>query len=146
MARSRGNRSVVIRGVDTVKAQLRRYGRAANKAFAGGLFIQGEKIMAVSKTEVPVDLGPLRASGHVDLPVERAGGVDVVLGFGGPAGVGNQGETNRERIGYALIQHERLDYRHTVGKAKYLSDPAEAQAPRMAPEIAKHIEREMERA
>jgi hypothetical protein len=34
----------------------------------------------------------------------------VVLGFGGAAKA------------YAVPQHERLDYRHTVGQARYLAD------------------------
>jgi hypothetical protein len=66
-----------------------------------------EEIMAASKEECPVDTGALRATGHVQRPSPD----EVVIGYGGVAAP------------YALVQHERLDYQHTVGKAKYLEDP-----------------------
>lgn len=128
----KGSRSVVIRGLPEVRAALRRYGRRANKGLAAGLYQEGERIMAVSKTEVPVDQGVLRSTGHVQLPKEEAGRVSVTLGYGGPAAP------------YALRQHEELSYRHTVGKAKYLSDPADAAMAGMDRRIAKVIERHIE--
>lgn len=54
---------------------------------------------------VPVDTGALRASGTVEGPDPLN---LVVIGFGGPAAP------------YALKQHERTDYSHTVGEARYL--------------------------
>jgi len=89
--------------------------------------------MAESKHQVPVDTGVLRSTGHVQLPKEEAGRVSVTLGYGGPAAP------------YALRQHEELSYRHTVGKAKYLSDPAEAAVAGMDRRIAKVIEQHVER-
>ena len=128
------DRGVRILGLAAVKRAMRKYGRAANRGLASGLFIEGEKIMAVSKTEVPVDEGILRSTGHVKPPEEVQGVVVVEMGYGGPA------------ARYAAAQHERLDYRHRVGKARYLADPAEAAAPRIPGNLARHIEREMERA
>lgn len=128
------DRGVRVLGVAEVKGAMRRYGRAANGALLGGLFMEGEKIMAVSKTEVPVDEGILRSTGHVKPPEEVAGVAVVELGYGGPAAP------------YAVVQHERLDYKHRVGKARYLADPAEAHAPQIPRNIARHIRREMERA
>lgn len=128
------DRSVRILGVAEVQRQLRKYGRAANGALASGLYQEGEKIMSTSKTEVPVRDGILRSTGHTDPPKEEHGIVLVELGYGGPAAP------------YAPAQHERLDYRHTVGKARYLADPADAAAPHIPRNVARHIGREMERA
>lgn len=108
--------------------------RAASRAFRSlsremrkvedrGLREIGEEIMTDVKASrsgkgVPVDKGPLRASGHVVGP-DRKG--EVVLGFGGPAGAGNlDGDTNSEDVGYAVVQHEDLTLRHEVGEARYL--------------------------
>ncbi len=53
---------------------------------------------------VPRDEGILAGTGKVTGP---SGGV-VTLRFGGPAAP------------YAVVQHENLDFRHTVGEARYL--------------------------
>lgn len=71
-----------------------------------------ELIMTDSKENYcPVDIGTLRDSGHVDPPELQGDNITVWMGYGGPADH------------YALIQHERLDYHHTVGQAKYLEIP-----------------------
>ena len=51
--------------------------------------------------------GTLKNSGRVDRPEKRGAEVTVKLKYGGAA------------IPYALIQHERTDYHHTRGQAKY---------------------------
>jgi hypothetical protein len=127
----RGSRSVNVRGLREVKAALRRAGRAGNRGLKKGLYQEGEGIMAESKTEVPVDKGILKSTGHVEPPREERGTVVVKIGYGGAAAP------------YALRQHEELSYRHTVGKAKYLTDPAERRSHGMAGRLAKHIEREI---
>lgn len=128
----KGSRSVLIRGLAETKRAMRQYGRRANRALAGGLYQEGERIMAASKKEVPVDTGVLRSTGHVQLPKEEAGRIQVTLGYGGPAAP------------YALRQHEELSYKHRVGKARYLSDPAEAAVTGMDRRIAEHVRREIE--
>ena len=81
-------------------------------AIAAALTQTAETIMTVSKTDyVPVDTGALRASGFVEPPLWAAGRVQVQLGFGGASAP------------YALIVHENLTARHTVGQAKYLEIP-----------------------
>lgn len=50
------------------------------------LYKLAEEMMTRAKEEVPVDLGTLRASGHVQPPVVQDGVVSVTLGFGGAAG------------------------------------------------------------
>jgi hypothetical protein len=73
------------------------------------------------KSFVPVDQGPMRASGFVDMAKE---GLSARFGFGGPAGSGNVGgETNTEDVGYAIIQHETKSFQHTVGQWKFLEQP-----------------------
>lgn len=97
-----GSRSVRVTGVERVKEALDRAGKAGNRALARGLFQEGEKIMSEAKEEVPVDTGVLRASGHVEKPKRSKGTVVVEVGFGGPAGAGE----NDEDVGYALVMHE----------------------------------------
>ena len=66
-----------------------------------------------SKEEAPVDTGDLRGSATSDV-VEQYGGVKGKVGFNTP---------------YALIQHEDMTFNHPQGgKAKYLTDPLNANA------------------
>lgn len=117
----------------TVKQLARRYPEAG--AFA--LNRRGEIIMTDSKTNyVPVDEGPLRASGHV---VTEKAKLRTTLGFGGPAGIGNQGESNKEDVGYAVVQHENPNYKHTVGEDKYLEKPLMAAVGTMGKDLAADI-------
>jgi hypothetical protein len=88
---------------------------------------------------VPVDLGPLRSSGHVKDVERRGKELSVAMGFGGPAGAGNLGETNREYVGYAIIQHENPNFHHTVGSWKYLEIPFNRAIVGMAERIAKEV-------
>lgn len=57
------------------------------------------------KRGVPRNLGTLANTGYVNGPDARN---LVVIGFGGAAAP------------YALVQHERTDYHHEVGEARYL--------------------------
>lgn len=98
-------------GLERAFAAARAVGADLAHEMAGALYREGERIMNASKTEVPVDQGILRSTGHVSLPRVTDGAVVVEIGYGGPAAP------------YALRQHEELGYRHTVGKAKYLEDP-----------------------
>ena len=73
----------------------------------------GEEIMTDVKASrpgagVPRRDGILAGTGMVDGPVDGAKGPVVELSFGGAAAP------------YALVQHERLDYHHTLGEARYL--------------------------
>jgi hypothetical protein len=95
-----------------------------DEAFAQELYLSAEEVMAEAKEKTPVDTGNLRASGHVQQPVIENGVISVELGFGGPAGAGNQGgDTNPEDVGYAEIVHEDLAANHVVGQAKFLEEP-----------------------
>lgn len=98
-----------ILGVQHLRNNLREAGPRATRALTASLFAEGQRVMGEAKKLAPVDTGTLRASGTVLPPhIEGDGRIVVTLGFGGAAKT------------YALIQHERLDYRHKVGQAKYL--------------------------
>lgn len=62
----------------------------------------------VKSQTVPVRTEALRNSGYVGEPVVTPTGVVIEVGFREP---------------YALIQHERLDFKHNHGQAKYLESP-----------------------
>jgi hypothetical protein len=104
-------------------------GRAAMKQ----MYIEAEKIMGVSKALfVPVDHGNLRSSGHVALPKMTGPFQWVVeMGYGGPA------------VPYAVVQHERLDYKHTVGEAKYLEKPTLQAAPHVGKRVGMAVAKEL---
>lgn len=113
-----------VQGLDAVIEAVRRAGERGRDAMRRALRAEGETIMTAAKLETPVDFGTLRSTGHISQPLDVAHGAEITLAFGGPAAP------------YAVVQHERLDYRHTVGKAKYLEDPAKAAQQGMAERLA----------
>jgi len=117
-----------IEGADVVVAHLASIGDASRKAAARALVMEAEAIMTKSKQEyVPVDTGVLRASGMVGEPHMEGDQIAVSLGFGGAA------------KDYAIVQHERLDFKHTVGQAKYLEIPLLEGAKGLAEKIGRAI-------
>jgi len=102
----------MMKGVPEGIRNLENIRRRLLKGMEAGLYHEAERIMADSKTNyVPVDLGTLKGSGRVEQPTNDGQTIRVTLGYGGAASA------------YALVQHERLDYHHTVGQAKYLETP-----------------------
>lgn len=114
-------RGVRWTGAREFERRLQRLARAEPliREAAKTLFTEAELIMTEARKRTPVDTGALRASGLVEPPTVSAGKVGVTLGFGGPAAP------------YAVVQHERLDYHHTVGQAKFLEQPFAEAAPRV---------------
>lgn len=101
-----------LTGADVLLAGLDQLIEQAPTALAAAIYQEAETIMADSKANyVPVDTGVLRDSGFVAPPEIDGNVVSVELGYGGAASA------------YALVQHERLDYHHTVGGPKYLERP-----------------------
>ena len=107
-------------GVEELKATLGKLADAAGPQSAKAITEVAELIMAKAKDITPVYVGKprkgvvpgaLRASGHVEQAVITQDEASVQLGFGGPSAP------------YALIQHERTDFHHAVGQAKYLETP-----------------------
>ncbi len=78
----------------------------AKYASKRGLHAALDHLAAVSKEQVPLDMGPLKASCSVDVNEDGTSGT---VSYDTP---------------YACVQHERTWYRHQRGrKAKYLEDP-----------------------
>lgn len=72
--------------------------------------------------------GTLRASGLVHPPVRVGRHISVTLSYGGAA------------IDYAIVQHERLDFHHTNGQAKYLESVLNESRASMAGRVAARID------
>lgn len=121
--------NVTIEGVGELKALLNRYQDRAVPAMGAALYEEANSIMRDSKAEAPVDTGVLRGSGTVKNPEMSASGVMVEFGYGGAAS------------DYAWIQHERLDYAHSVGNAKYLEGPTLRAANGMGARLAAMVRR-----
>ncbi len=99
-------------GLDEFQKFLKETPGIVRRDVEAGLVQEGENIMGVSKQRTPVDLGPLKASGHVKLPKTKRGETDVTLAYG---------------TDYALAVHERVSRPvtsgpvfHRVGQAKFL--------------------------
>lgn len=77
-----------------------------------GLQQGAEHLLQVSRTRVPIEEGTLERSGVAS--ADRAT-LTAAVSYGG------SGKTKD----YAVVQHERLDFRHAEGRtAKYLEAPA----------------------
>lgn len=98
-----------LKGVKEAKAALKKAREEMKTAVARALYVAGNVVMTDAKQRAPVDFGTLRASGYVTLPDPNSAKPKVEVGFGGAA------------ADYALVQHERTEYRHEVGEAKYLA-------------------------
>lgn len=128
-------------GLEKMLGDLGRRAGATERGVASGLFMEAEETITAAKRLTPVDEGNLRASGHVQLPEISPGKVSVEMGFGGPAGSGNRGESNPEEVGYAVRVHEDLTARHPVGQAKYLEAPLNERRSGMPRRIARRASR-----
>ena len=99
-----------VRNLKEVARKIETLARAGGEELVSGLRVIGETINTDVKASrrgagVPKDTGALAASGQVTGPDPRG---KVEIRYGGAAAP------------YALIQHENLEYHHTVGEARYL--------------------------
>lgn len=133
---------VKLTGVEAALAELKKLAKEYPEAALRALNRQAEFVMTEAKQRyVPVKDGHLRASGHIFVFKPR---LEVTLGFGGPAGIGNVGgERNRQDVGYAVVQHETEDYRHTVGESGYLRKPLQARLPSMGADAAAEVRKDV---
>ena len=121
-------------GLDKALAKLDKLPGRIERIIKSELFKEGEGIMAMSKEAfVPVDQGPLRASGHVDDPVVKGDEVTVTLGYGNSA------------VEYAVFVHEDLNAFHPTGEAKYLETPFKMAVPGIKRRMAKALIKEAKR-
>jgi hypothetical protein len=104
-----------FQGLDALMFTLMKLVADVPKEAAGALYEVAEEVMTDSKENycpvAPIQGGTLKNSGFVEAPDLRVGDISVKIGYGGQA------------EDYAVVQHERLDYRHTTGEAKYLEKP-----------------------
>jgi hypothetical protein len=91
-------------GVDEFTRFLKETPGLVAKDVKAALYQEGENAMGVSKQRTPVDVGNLKASGHVKLPEVKKGGVTVTLAYG---------------TDYAIYVHE-IPARHASGQSKFL--------------------------
>ena len=132
--------SFELKGTEEVLAKIHAAMAQMGVKAEAALYQVAEQEMTESKKRVPVDLGNLKNSGHVQHPVRDAEGISVQMGFGGPAGSGNVGgQTNKDDVGYAIVVHEDLEALHPSGQAKYLESVLRESAPYLLERIAKRI-------
>jgi hypothetical protein len=111
---------VTIRGVEIVHRGLQQVEHRLGAAVRRWAFGEGLEVIAFSQRLVPVDTGALKASAHVEAPVQVGRRIFVALGYGGPA------------VTYALRVHEDLRARHKEGQeAKFLEKGFIARLPVM---------------
>ena len=104
--------SMTVTGLNDVKRRLQLANGRAKQAVGAGLYGVANNVMTAAKRIVPVDVGTLKGSGYVTMPENKGNNITVEEGFGGAA------------KDYAVVQHERTDYRHPGGgEAKYLEKP-----------------------
>lgn len=116
-----------IRNFRQLDDVMRKLGKNSLRLMAGALYTEAEDTMTESKaTWVPVDLGTLKSTGHVELPVFEGQTVRVRLAYGGPAAP------------YALKQHEDTTLQHPgQGRAKYLEGPVLERSKDLGARLAK---------
>jgi hypothetical protein len=117
---------VKLKGLKEALAAIKAAKEQAHVAVAGAVYVAANEVMTDAKQRAPVDTGVLRSSGYVTLPTVGSN-PRVELGFGGAA----------EQ--YALVQHERTEFKHEVGEAKYLENAFNSV------DVAGIIEEEVER-
>lgn len=129
MANSFLGLEVQMKGSEKMRLIYESVGEPAfTRAMSRAVYIEAQRVMRVAKRQVPLDDGPLRASGTVLEPVVQGRRWEITLGFGGAASA------------YALIQHENLTFSHSPGrKAKYLEDPVRAALPAIEARLARSV-------
>lgn len=101
--------NVQIKGLNEARKRLSSLKKKFPRKLKAALVRRCELIMTDSKENyVPIDQSTLKNSGHVVVDPNK---IAATLAFGGPAEA------------YAVIQHEREDFHHEVGGAKYLERP-----------------------
>ena len=76
---------LTVHGDEDLVRNLLALGREAPQIAAAALAAEAEAIVTEAKRQVPVDLGTLKGSGHVQAPAIGPSRVTVEMGFGGAA-------------------------------------------------------------
>lgn len=123
--------NVRVTGLDRLMRVLLRGSDRAIDATRRALYEEAQIILGKAVRIVPFEHGTLAGSGMVHDPVVQGRDVLVEISFGGPAKDmrprNKSGDAGGSvNVGYALIQHENMTFRHAPGRrAKYLQEPVE---------------------
>lgn len=110
------------------RISLAALGKASRRAAVRGLSKGTEHLLGASQQIVPLEAGDLAASGTASVD---AGALRGAVSYSGE---------------YAVIQHERSDYRHAGGRQDhFLSTPMHAEAKAITKIITTEIRRGMQR-
>jgi hypothetical protein len=74
--------TLTLTGIEAVTQQLQRLVTAPIPPLREALRTEGNQIIRVANTLVPVDTGLLRSTGHVETPTQEGTMVSVALGYG----------------------------------------------------------------
>lgn len=118
---------VKVVGTKKVRRELGDLVKQKHEGFKMALFLEGHDILRKSGLLVPVDFSNLKGTGTVKaVPGHRRH--MVIISYGGP------------NAPYAVVQHERMDFKHTPPQsAKYLTIPFLAAVRTMGPRMAKRM-------
>jgi|GEM_PF-2638308 len=142
---------IKVTGIKNVQAKILGGKSSGVQAMKAALVKEAEQMMALSKPLVPVVTGTLRASGHVQLPMQAFGTVLVELGYGGAAApyaanvhenprAGKTGGVSPRGAPYSRTQGGKPTWStHSNGQWKYLEQPFNKQVPGMRARIGKFI-------
>jgi hypothetical protein len=119
-------------GLTGIEKALKDASERVPNSLKAALFHEGQRVRAISVSKTPLDLGILRGSAYVSRPVDLPSGPAVEVGYAGDADA------------YAVVQHERTDFKHRVGEAKFLekalAENAQGYFERLAKAAAKAME------
>lgn len=123
-----------LKGVKEVMDALKAGVAEVQEAVGEFLWMEGQEIATAAAQKAPIDMGALRSSKYVEPPVPPKGrDPEVTVGFGGPSAP------------YALIQHERTDFHHDEGEAKYLEKAFnERTGPEFFTRMGEHVRKRLE--
>jgi hypothetical protein len=119
----------ILSGVKDMQRKLEQAATDLQRRQALALRQEAEIEMTESKKRCPVDVGILRASGHVQPVIQNGGKTSVDLVYGGAA------------EDYAIVQHETPPeiFYHRVGQWKFLESVLMESLPSMGARIAARI-------
>ena len=121
--------SVQLSGLPEMMQKLQRLVPAPLPAAGEALRTEGNQIIRVANTLVPVDTGLLRSTGAVIAPVQTSQSVSVTLRYGGFG-----------LAGYAVIVHEDTTMNHPHGgQHHFFSEPFYAATAGMTTRLAAAI-------
>jgi hypothetical protein len=138
---------VEVTGIDDVIRSIQRMGIAGKNIAKAVLLEHCQEIvpLAQARTPVePVDGGALRDSIRAIRPTITPGGaIGCGVVAGGQPLAGKIAEGHHHANVYAIVQHEDLTLKHTVGGPKYLEIPFFQKAPEFPEKLMRAFDREL---